>query len=519
MKRLILAIGLLYSVVSNAQNGPFGYYRDALIFSQSNTALGSTARMQAIGGAQISLGGDLSSAASNPAGLGFFNRSTFVITPSMDFMTTDTEFSIPDQGFTGDTQDSFNNNFNFSNIGAVIHFGKGDYSTDKFKGGALGISINRQNSYHLERIYQGANDFNSVLDSFLSNAGQIAPEDLGGFELGAYDQYLINPTFNQQGAFDGYDSFVLGFPVQSEQITESGSHYQVNLAWGGNYDDRLYFGGGMGVQIMNYKQIRDYSEFDFVVFDDQGGSSSDPFLNSISIYDELSVRGSGINFNVGTIYRPVDFLTLGVSYTSPSFVSLDEEGFFDLAADWRPGTTITETDSEGIENTIDISSIDPFQSDVFVSDYNLRTPSRLGLGATIFLGNSGFLTGDVEMVDYATARIKSNDFSESADNDQIEALYASVVNVRLGGEFRFDSFRVRAGYAFFPSPYRDSDLEDRTNLTFGFGYRTPDYFLDFAVVNSERNVSYVPYDIAVDSPNVTSQINNTSVAITFGLNF
>lgn len=66
-----------YSVISDAQ-----YFEDAYRFSNTNYGMGSTARMQAIGGAQIALGGDISSAVSNPAGLGFFNKSVFVVTPS-----------------------------------------------------------------------------------------------------------------------------------------------------------------------------------------------------------------------------------------------------------------------------------------------------------------------------------------------------------------------------------------------------------------------------------------------------
>ena len=519
MRKVLFIVLALLSVSAFAQQGPFGYYQDALIFSQSNTSFGSTARIQAIGGAQVALGGDLSSIASNPAGLGFFNRSVFTITPSLNFSTTDTRFSVPNQSVVGTTEEAFKNNFNFANIGTVFNFTKGDYTNDKFKGGSLGISLSRQNSFHLERSYEGANDFSSVLDSFLDNAGQTLPDDLGGHLQGAYDQYLINPTFDTNDNFNGYDSFVLGYPIQDESIRESGSHYSLNIAWGGNYDDRLYFGGGMGVQIINYKQRRDYLEYDFVVFDTEGEGTPDEFLNSISIYDELDLSGAGINFNFGAIYRPINFLTLGVNYTSPSFISFNEESFFDLGADWRAGTTITETDEEGNDVTTSISSIAPFQSDLFVSEYNLRTPSRLGLGATLFVGKNGFLTGDLEFIDYTTASINSNDFSEAADNNTIDELYTSVMNVRVGGEYRFDRFRLRAGYAIYPSPYEDSDLQDRTNVTFGFGYRTPDYFLDFALVNQETTLLYSPYDVAENQTEARSDIKNTAVSVTFGLNF
>ncbi|MEQ8629077.1 hypothetical protein [Ekhidna sp.] len=496
-----------YSVISNAQ-----YYEDAYRFSNINYSLGSTARMQSIGGAQIALGGDISSAVSNPAGLGFFNKSVFVFTPSLDFINADTEYGILGSGGLQSfgSEENFKNNFNFANIGAVINFGKGRFTDDKFKGGSLAISISRNNSYHLNRTYQGRNDSNSILDNIFngSNDGSKSLDDLTELEFAAYDQFLINQEEDAQGYF--YTSNVGGFPDQSETIKQRGSHYQINMAWGGNYDDIFYFGGGMGVQLLNYKQERAYEEFNFI-----DGQDS---LTAIFIDDEIEARGRGVNFNFGAIFRPVQFLTIGASYTSPSFISIDEESFIDLDAEWEAGTTVTE-EVDGEPVTYDLASIDPYQSALFVNKYRLRSPSRIGLGAALFVGKNGFLSGDIEFVDYGRANLNSDDFSTSLDNDVIENTYESVMNVRVGGEYRFDSFRLRAGYAFFPDPVQDSSLQDRTNVTFGFGYRTFDYFLDFAVVSSAYQVQAVPYFIATDQPVATSDVRNTTVSVTFGLNF
>ena len=511
-KRILFLVLACYSVTSNAQQGPFGYYREALLFSQSNTSYGSSARIQGVGGAQTALGGDLSSVASNPAGLGFFNRNVFALTPSLGFIATDTEY-------LGETGGSFKNNFNVSNIGTVITFTKGDYTNDKFKGGSLGISLSRMNGFHVDRNYEATNEVNSIIDTFLANAGQTQSNDLSGFESGAFDQYLINPTFDVADNITGYDSFILGFPIQSESIQEKGSHYQLNVAWGGNYDDRLYFGGGLGVHVLNYTRKRSYQESDFSIFDSQGKRTPDEFLNAVSIIDKLNIRGNGINLNVGAIFRPIDFMTLGVSYTSPTVMTFDEEDFFDLSADWKQGTTITETDETGNDVIIDISDTKPFQSNLFVSNYQLRTPAKLSIGTAFFVGKSGFLTGDIELIDYTTSRLKSNDFSESADNNLIEVLYARVVNIKAGGEYRFDSFRLRAGYAISPSAIKGSDLQERSDLTFGFGYRTSDYFLDFAVVNSQRKTLYSPYETALNQPIALSDIRSTAVSVTFGLTF
>ncbi|MEQ9468663.1 MAG: outer membrane protein transport protein [Ekhidna sp.] len=506
-KLYLILFGLLgYSVVSNAQ-----YFEDALRFSQSNYSLGSTARIQAIGGAQVALGGDISSAMSNPAGLGFFNKSVFVVTPSLDFINANTEFGIirPNGLQTQGSEETFKNNFNFANIGTVINFGKGRFTDDKFKGGSLAISLSRNNTYHLSRSYEGENGFNSVVDNILQDAGNLSTNNLSELGYAAYDQFLITPVVDGNDNIQFYDAFVGGYPIQRETIKQRGSHYQMNIAWGGNYDDKFYFGGGMGVQLLNYNQNRSYEEFDFL----QGTEDLDS-LNAIRIDDEIKVRGAGVNFNVGAIFRPVSFLTIGASYTSPSFMTFDEESYIDLAADWDAGTTYTEDGT-----TFDLATIDPYQSDLFVNKYRLRTPSRVSVGAAAFIGKNGFLTGDLEFVDYSRANLNSDDFSTASDNDVINDSFNSVVNVRVGGEYRFDNFRLRAGYAIFPDPVKDSTLDDRTNITFGFGYRTFDYYLDFAVVSSSSQQQAVPYFITDNQPVANSDIRNTAVSVTFGLNF
>lgn len=522
IKKILVLIFISYSVISNGQ---FGYYQDALRFSRSNYSLGSTARMQAIGGAQVSLGGDISSAISNPAGLGFFNKSVFVLSPSMDFGTINSDYFLSSSPDSRSSEETFKNNFNFANIGTVINFGKGRFTNDKFKGGSLAITLNRAQSFHLNRSYEGENNFNSVADALAQNAGVTDPgffenafDEVGSVEFydqAAYLGYLISPSFSGNDV-TGYFADFDGFPIQNENIEERGSHYQMNIAWGGNYDDRLYFGGGMGVQLLNYRQQRTYTESEFAVFDNDGNFvGEDTRLNSIFIFDDLSVRGVGVNFNAGVIFRPLPFMTVGASYTSPSFMTLDEESFFDFDVDWKPGASFITTD-----DTIDLNQENTtFPSALFVNNYNLRTPSRVALGTSLFIGKSGFLTGDIEFVDYSNANIHSQDFSPTSDNDAIRDSYESVMNIRVGGEYRFDNFRLRAGYAILPSPFKDSDLDEQTNITFGFGYRTPDYFLDFAVVNSSRTINYVPYEIADNQPTISSDIENTVATITFGLNF
>lgn len=496
---------------SFGQDNAIGFFEDALRFSQSNYSLGSSARMQAIGGASVSLGGDISSAVSNPAGLGFFNRSVFTLSPSMNFSNAITDFSITNDEVIN-RNESFRNNFNLANIGAVINWNKGRFSEDKFKGGSLAISINRNANFHLNRGYEGRNEENSIIDFYANDFG-------GNIGELAFQQYLVDEVLVESGGelvAVGFQPYYEGdagrSPVQNEIIEERGSGYSTNISWGGNYDDWFYFGGGIGFQTVNYRITKIFDEFDYQRTDNGQG---DDLLNSVSEVSQLDFRGAGVDFNVGVILRPVSFMTIGASYVSPTFYSVNTEQITDLTVDWRDGVVF----DDGTGNLVDIGGVETLGI-IEPTEYTLRSPSKLRVGTSLFIGKSGFLTGDLEWVDHSNATINSNDFPTSEDNLAINEFYRSVMNIRVGGEYRIQSIRLRAGYSILPSPYTNSNLNEITNLTFGIGYRTSDYFLDLAVVNSERSVSYAPY-FTNDGfqPLADSDITNTAVTVTFGLNF
>src|SRR5688500_8666002 len=91
------------------------YAESALQFSR--TALTGSARIQALGGAQIALGGDYSSALSNPAGLGLYNRSEVTISTAFTSLTTRSNYL--------DNKDSdFKSSLNIPGFSLALHFPK-----------------------------------------------------------------------------------------------------------------------------------------------------------------------------------------------------------------------------------------------------------------------------------------------------------------------------------------------------------------------------------------------------------
>ena len=496
---LILLAGLACAQMAAAQ----GYDEDALLISQT-TAFGSTARVQGIGGTQISLGGDISSAGSNPAGLGFFNRSVFSLTPAVNLHNADGIYN-------GNLNTTFRPNFNMPNLGVVLNHNFGDYANNDFKGGSFAISATRINDFNQQYSYNGTSAATSIVDFFAQDAGNIIEDDLPELPYGAFQTFLISPEFTGD-QISRYKTLNESEPDQSETVTTSGGQNQLNLAWGGNYKDKVYFGGGIGVQTIRYKRERYYKESDFFY---EGQSAGYQPINQIVLSDELTLDGAGINASFGMIARPVSFLTLGVAYTTPTYFAMSSEYKFDLSADWNSFQFDDDNFLDGNQS---------YPSAILTNDYTIKTPGKLALGSSFFVGKQGFISADVEFVDYGDMLLQSSDVEVNldADNQTILRKYTSVINYKVGGEYRLDAFRFRVGYAYFGDPYKNGSMDrSRQNLTFGAGLRQRDFFLDFAVVKTYFDQAYSPYYLSnmEDQPMVKVRNDNTSISATLGFNF
>jgi hypothetical protein len=158
-----------------------------------------------------------------------------------------------------------------------------------------------------------------------------------------------------------------------------------------------------------------------------------------------------------------------------------------------------------------------------VGNYALTTPWRIKGGATFFIQKHGFITAEVESVNYSKSKLTSNtdglDFTQ--DNSDIKSLYRSVFNMRAGGEYRYNKFRVRVGYNYMPDPYAapqggvDSSI---TSYTGGLGYRADKFFVDLGLSMTQWNSAYIPYHLNVNAPVVKQQNSTTAITLTFGIN-
>ena len=142
----------------------------------------------------------------------------------------------------------------------------------------------------------------------------------------AYYNYLIGPASLIDPSFpdDEYFSDVKTIPYQQEQIDTEGASNQWSFSYGANFKDKLFLGAGIGVSTLKFKSTKYYLE-DF----------DDPYLNYLDLDESLDIKGNGINATLGAIVRPVDFLQIGVSFTTPTYFEFTETYDAEMSTSWE----------------------------------------------------------------------------------------------------------------------------------------------------------------------------------------
>ena len=481
---------------------------DALRYSRLD--FGGSARIQGMAGAQTALGADISTLSGNPAGLGLYRRSEASF--SLGASLANTSSLLNGRNATADQR----NIFNIPSLGVVFTQRKTDEDESDWRSGAFGIGLTRQNNFQNRFSYTGpVNGTETLVESL----GQTAIAE--GRTQNSLDTEYRDGIYSLEGL--GYAAYLLSVepvrtepnnpnsPVveqvfveeqdnvtQSETVMSKGSQNQWDFSYGASYCDKIYLGASLGLSTINYNQERIYREVD---------ASDQTEFQDLTMRDEFTTSGSGVNVKVGVIVRPLDAVRIGASVQSPTFYSL------------------RDTYTTSLASSFGGSSPEDFNAQLDPGDYqySLTTPLRANGGLAFFAGKNGFLSADVEYVNYGGARFSTNEATDSfaGTNDAIKNAYQSVVNLRVGGEFRYNVFRLRAGYALYGDPYKSSTFDrDKRYLTAGAGIKQDNRFLDVAFVNSRINSVYSPYALLDNlQPVITTKNTANSVLFTLGFNF
>lgn len=503
MKKILSSLVVIVTTTGSlyAQYAP-----DALRFSQTN--YGSTARFKSMGGAQIGVGGDMSSLGGNPAGLGLFTKSEFSFTPEFNMMKGKAEF-------LGEQTNSSKNRLNLNNVGAVFFNPtfkpKGTDPTKGVVSTVFGVGYSRNNDFTANFKFNGTNTQSSINNYFAEEANRFAPGDpttLDNYSIEkmAYDNYLISyvPATGTQS--DYYTPTTTGPYRQSQSEIRTGSTSEMNVAGALNISNKVYIGGSLNFVSTRYVSERLFTE---------SGYNNNPEINSnyTSNYQLNSdVKGAGFNARLGIIVRPDANLRLGATFQTPTWMYFDDVQAHTLTTNYAAGG------KPGIfSNTPGVSGL----------TYQLRTPLKGSLGASYVIAGRALISADVDYIDYSTIKYSldqdNNQGAIMSANQSIKDNYQSTVNYRFGAEYKVDNaISLRAGYANNGS-YSKNDTKSyfATNVySGGLGYRVGNYSLDLAYQRIEGNVDLDSYLLNnFQEPVANIKTSRDNVFLTFGVRF
>ena len=199
-----------------------------------------------------------------------------------------------------------------------------------------------------------------------------------------------------------------------------GHRSKLNLGIGGNYDNKIYIGAAVNFSSVNIEQ------YDEVKVSSTSTRTSKYLTKQNTPYIE---EGDGFSLSLGVIGKLNNAVRLGAAIESPTWYSIDREYNFYS------------------RNSLGLSQ------NSYTENRTFRTPTKLTLSGA-FIPNKHFAFN----VDYRVDLGKPNFGGGAADvqlNNFYESTYKAQHEVRIGGEYRIKSFRVRGGYAFTTSPFKD----------------------------------------------------------------
>ncbi|RYU91966.1 hypothetical protein EWM62_00555 [Mucilaginibacter terrigena] len=480
------------AIVAFTQNSFAQYSQDAIRFSQTTT--GSTSRIKAVGNAGTAVGGDLSNISGNPAGLGFFTRSEFSITPEYDA-------SRSKSTYFGQAGTASRNSGNLNHAGLVIYNQlTKPAGADKNKGWLsvnYGVAFSRVSDFNQNIRYKGSNSTNSINSYFASQANDFGIDE-GSLAGWAYDQQLID-TYTS-----GYGANNVGPTTQEAIINRTGGQSGIDFSIGGNYSNKLYLGLGLSFTDINYNSYGTFYE-DGTLSVLEGPAPGTPTdRNFSSAYSQNQItKGTGFSARLGVIYKPTEAVRLGAVFTSPTFYNIDDIYY------------------EGLSSKVGSNAQNDNESDDYRLNYNLRTPLKIAGGAAVFIKHFGFITGDVEYVDYSSAHLGSNpDYdADYRDNGEIKSLYKSAINAHIGAEARLTSFfLLRGGYGIQGDARKENGSDIKTTSG-GIGLRFGSYYIDATYAHSTGRQNIFPYDIGSTSPSAALRNSNNNGYLTLGYRF
>lgn len=554
MNKKVLALLLCgLPMIINAQDA-----FDVLQMSQSE--LRGTSRFQSMAGAFGALGGDLSVLTQNPGGIGVYRNSDLGLTLSLDCNSTKAGIDKMNQ-----------TKFNVNNIGYI---GAIRLDSEAVPNLNFGFTYNRIHSYN-RRYVGGVGDIHTSMSNFVASEF-VNMQDIDPSELAWGNDY--NPYFDGNAPWaavtmfdmpsrsagssteDGYvgiinandDGYMMGLYGGGTtgdayyEVEERGHADEYNIAFGGNFANKVYWGLDFGILDLDYRSYQAYEEelTDAYVMGDNKDLWTSPIVNQGTkahwgLYNYLHSEGTGVNFKLGLIWRPIQQLRIGAAFHTPTF--------YDMRDTYRVDAMLTAYLKDGNDRYNELYRADNQSNDGYnySSTYTISTPWHFLGSVAGVIGTSGIISLDYEYVANQTMRVGNDRGDNWPDvTYNVKNYFKPSHIIRLGAEYRLTpAWSLRAGYSYKTSQVK-KDVDDRNcniatvgsnpayqydnavhNFTCGVGYHHKAFYADMAYVHKMRNSVYnafspiVDHDLYVNNLSADVTDHNNRISLTLGMRF
>lgn len=509
------------------------------MFNSAHTQFNTiTARSAAMAGAMTSLGADASSLSINPAGVGMYRTNELTFTPMMSF----TRAKNNAQPFEGNSK----NRFAVGNFGVVVKLRESSTGVTAIN---MGLSYNRLADFNYKYSFSNADvagnaSIADVYASQLSASGITSAQlkqsydNFGNFRWSHYDPtywgailgYKTGLVGDTSGAW-GRDMVVPNAAVDSFTTVESkGRADEWVWSLGINFNSKFYLGMSLGASTISQQKYIYYGEGYRYSNNPQQNYCMDYFN-----YDQVSsMKGTGINFKIGAIYRPIENLRIGAAFHTPTYYNVTYKYQGGMTSQVKAINNVDEytVNSQGY--------IDPpfsEQTEVLIDDgdYSWRytTPTRLMVGASYTVAKQLILSVDYERDWYNTMRMKNSPYGPLYKGF-IKDEFKGSNTLRAGAEWRFiPQMAFRLGYGLWSGALDDDDevysspVIYRTEyMSTGLGIALSKHFtIDLAYMYSKNNLTpyktFYGYNANVDiaSPTFRTSISRHNAMMTLTVKF
>lgn len=465
----------------------------------AENGLTGTARYVGMGGAMEALGADISTIASNPAGVGLFRKSMVSISAGVYAQSSANDYTSL-QGNTI-TFEGKKGRASFDQVGIV-------WSPNAKGKSYINLAFNYHKSADFGQILNAANMLGNasqnkqtaakyplVLDNY-DRYGQDVADMMWSAPDAAYEKIFGTNEDGSQMNYLNADLFLFG-QYQRGYIGE----YDFNIS--GAINNRVWLGLTVGYHDVNYRNNSLYSE------NLENGAIMDN-------YEQVRIDGGGFDIKAGVIFRPMEYspFRIGLYVNSPVFYDLTYRGDCDMLYSHESADDYAD-DHSGVDY-----------------DFRLNTPWKAGVSLGHTVGNYLALGATYEYAwyDHTDSRIKDGGYydfwdggyyeSSSSDeemNDNTRMTLKGVSMLKLGLEYKpIPCLALRAGYNYVSPMYnKDEGFRDQGDMaspgvstacstyytnwgatnraTFGIGFSYENLSVDLAYQYSAQSGDFYPF--------------------------